>query len=96
MCDWNLIRKLDRTAEMLHIYHENTAQEIEFLCNKALELQQSLYDLRKETLATVELFFELLNEYCVDKDYVASETFQKILMFYKTQTKLHKKQKINN
>jgi len=82
MCDWNLIRKLDRTAKMLHIYHENTAKEIELLCDKALELHQSWYDLRKETLTTVELFFELLNEYYVDTDYVASEMFQKILVFY--------------
>lgn len=81
---------------MLHIYHESTAQEIELLCDKALELHQSLYDLRKETLTTVELFFELLNEYWVDTDYVASETFQKIVVFYKTQIKLHKNTKVNN
>jgi len=82
VCDWNLIKKLDRTAKMLHIYHENTVQEIELLCDKALEIHQSLYDLRKETLTTVELFFELLNEYYVDKDYVASDMFQKIFFLF--------------
>jgi len=81
---------------MLHIYHQSTAKEIELLCDKALELHQSLYNLRKETLTTVELFFELLNEYYIDKDYVDCETFQKILVFYKAQTKLHINKKINN
>lgn len=96
LCDWELIRKLDSTALILGIYHKSVPKEINLICDKALELNNTLKSLRKETLTTTELFFEILSEYYIDKDYVHSENFKKILAFYEEQSELLKNNEVNN